>query len=171
MVTRSNAIAAAWAAGRSPHVPSQGNSCSHGRYVPALVVGRELAVVQPVAVCDPVGADHARVADVDHVRVDHVQADPKADEKDEPRKEDVQRQMGDERPDAFSPAPPLPQHPAQEVEQHGVGERHRDADLAPVEEHVRDAEPEEHDQVEMEQAQRPAKVHEGQQEEQAQRYQ
>ena len=139
--------------------------------VPALVVGRELAVVEAVAVRDPVGADHTRVADVDHVRVDHVQPDPEADEEDQSRKEKVDRHVRHELAHALAAAPSLPQHSPHHVEQHGIGERHRHPDLAAVEEHVRDAEGEQHEQVEVEQAQRAAEVHERQEEQQPERYQ
>jgi thiamine monophosphate synthase len=39
--------------------------------------------VELLSVHDLLRADHAGVADVDHVRVGHVQRDPKADQKDD----------------------------------------------------------------------------------------
>ena len=80
------------------------------------VVGE--VVVELFAVGDPVGADDARVADVDRPRVGDVEADPEAD----------QEQRGDQQPGssarpAGSPPPPAqadPERPAEEVEQHRV---------------------------------------------------
>ena len=51
------------------------------RVARAIVLGEVAVQVRPVG--DPVRADHARVADVDHVRVRHVQADPETDQEDQ----------------------------------------------------------------------------------------
>ncbi len=61
--------------------------------VPVFVVGG-VVPVQRLAVGDPLRADHPGVADVDHVGVGHVQADPKAEQEDhadrQPRSGDQQ---------------------------------------------------------------------------------
>ena len=94
--SRSKAIAAAWAA---PHVGSQiavpgedqlerdvGEVVERAVDV-ALEVEpeREAALVERLAVGDPVGADHPGDADVDHVRVDDVERDPPGGQDDAPR--------------------------------------------------------------------------------------
>ena len=75
-------------AGR-PRCRSTAIACSNGHVeqvrqravgVAALDVVGEARPVERVAVDDPVGADHARVADVDHVRVGHVEPDPERDQ-------------------------------------------------------------------------------------------
>ena len=80
-----------------------------------------------------------------------------------------ERHVGHERPGALARPEARPQHPHEQVEQHRVHQRHRRLDLAAVEEHVRDAEAEQHEQVEVQQAKRPPEVDERDQEQQAQR--
>ena len=69
--------------------------------------------------------------------------------------------------------PPRPerreQHAREQVQEHRIRERDRHADLAPVEEVVRDAEPEQDQEIEVQQPERPPRVDEGREEEQAQR--
>ena len=61
-----------------------------------------------LAVDDPVRADHARVADVDHVRVAHVEPEPKAGQEDRGRREQPERP---DRPRRAGPAAPdAPDH-------------------------------------------------------------
>ena len=64
---------------------------------------------------------------------------------------------------------PGDQHPDQEVAEHRIGERDRGGDLGAVEEVQRDPEPEQDEQVEVQQAQRPAGVEERGDEQQAER--
>ena len=121
--------------------------------------------VRRLAVDDPVGADHSRVADVDHVRRLDVQADAKACEKD---------RAGDEHPDR--PDRPRgceaggrsdPRHARDHVQQRRIGERHAREDVAAVEEPERHREREQREQVEVPERERPAEVGQPDQEEQA----
>ena len=138
--------------------------------VAVLVVSRESAAIEPVTRGDPVRPDDARVPDVDHARVRHVQRDAEAHQE-----QDCEREPGDrdQRHEAASARParaePDPQHPHEQVREHGVHERHRDRDLPAVEEEVRRTEGEQREQVEVQHAERPPRVHERQQEEHAQR--
>ena len=136
--------------------------------VAPLDVDREALAVERIAVDDPVGADHARVAHVDHVRVEHVQADAGGEQDHQGHRQPRDRQMRDQ-----ATLPRLRPHSREEnadeqVTEHRVHERHRDADLAPVEEDVRDPEGEQYGQVQVEQPRRPAQVDERKQEQRAQ---
>ena len=137
--------------------------------VALLDVLGEPRAVELVAVHDPVGADHARVADVDHVRVDHVRGRSGTPPAAPARPRARQRHVRHQPPRPLARAEARHQHAHQQVEQHRVDERHRHADLAAVEEHVRGAEGEQHEQVEMQQPERPAQVHEGRRNSSAQR--
>ena len=98
-------IAAAWAAGRSSHFPTRARSArtarrrssSPGRRCRRRRRWASRSRTGP-AVDDPVGADHARVADVDHVRVRHVEPDAEADEEHErdrqPRRAEQAQRLG-----------------------------------------------------------------------------
>ena len=123
--------------------------------------------VDRLAVGDPVGADDAGVADVGRAGVGHVEADP----------EPHQEQCGDEdpghRPDRRQPLPPAakpdPEGAAEEVEQDRVLQRHRDADLAAVEEDVGNAEGQQDEQVEVGDPPPTAPVDQAEQEDRAER--
>jgi hypothetical protein len=134
----------------------------------AVVLG-ERAVVEAVAVGDLVGTDHAGVANVDHVRVDHVECDPEPHEEDHRHHEPGDRHVRHQPLAAIARAEAGEQHAHEEVPEHRVYERHRREDLAAVEVHVRDREADEHEQVEVQQPERPARVHERRQEEQPER--
>ena len=125
--------------------------------VAALHVLAEPGPVEVVAVGDPVGADHARVAHVDHVRVDHVQRHAEAHEQHQADRQPGQRHERDQPAAGARGAASRRQQAHQQVEQHGVDQRNRHADLAPVEEDVRDAEAQQHEQVEVQQPERPAR--------------
>ncbi len=119
---------------------------------------------------DPPGADGARVADVAHLPVREVESDPEADQsQDRDHEEDGGRER-DEPLAGAARAKAGHQHPHQEVCEHRIDERDRGTDLALVEEEVRHAEPaHEHQQVEMEHPERPARVEERRHEQQAER--
>ena len=77
------------------------------------------------------------------------------------------RQTG---PDALTlPAKSDPKRPPQQVQQHGVLQRNRHAYLGPVEEVVRDAESEQHQQVQRRHPPRPPPVEQADQEQRTQR--
>jgi hypothetical protein len=133
------------------------------------VVARVRLAVELVAVGDPVRAHHARLAHVDNARVRHVQRDPEADEEHDRERDRHHREHREQRPRRRAPAHADHQHPHEQVRQHRVDERRRPADLAAREADLRDAEPEQHEQVEVQQPERAPRVHERQQEQQAQR--
>ncbi len=103
---------------------------------------------------DPVGADHARVADVDHVRVRHVEPDAEADEEHE-----RDRQPGDGHEQAQRLGPPAAardeQHAHQQVDEQRIDQRRREADPRRVEERERDGEAEQREQVEVQPREAP----------------
>jgi hypothetical protein len=119
---------------------------------------------------DAVGADHARVADVDHVRVREVEPEPEAGQEDDSHGEIRDR---DQRPQRLGGTEageePEQQHPREQIGEHGIHERHRREDLAAIEEDVRDRERQQHEQVEVQEAKRAAPVHEGHHEREHQR--
>ena len=134
--------------------------------VAGLVVRGEV-VVDRLAVGDPVGADHARVADVDHVRVGHVQGDATGDQHDGHHGEHGDRHR---RPQAraLSSPEPEPERSAEQVEQRRVGERDREPDVALVEEVVGEPEAgDDHQQVEMGEPERAAPVEQPEDEDRA----
>ena len=126
--------------------------------------------VEPLAVDDALGADHACVADIDHVGVGHVQGDAKADQEDEPQR---QPGRGKQQPQRARPLAPVPgarrEHAQQQVDEWRVHERHRFVDLRVVEEGERDRQREQHEQVQVQQPEGPAEVEERREEQQAQR--
>ena len=135
---------------------------------PSLHVVGEALAVELVPVDDAVGPHGPRVAHVDHVRVGHVQADPEGHEEHQRHRQHRHWEVGNEPPLPLARPEACEQHPHQQIEQHRVDQRHRHTDLSPVEEHVRGPEGKQHEQVEVQQPQRPAEVDERQQEEQAQ---
>ena len=121
------------------------------------------------AVRDPLRADHARVADVDHraVRLD-VETDAKPGQEDGCAGEHPVRPEGP-RGSFRLAAKAEPQHPAEEPRQRRIRERHAGEDVAVVEEPQRDGEREQHEQVDVPQPKRPAPVEEPDQEDRAER--
>ena len=130
----------------------------------AVVLDREVPV-GALPVRDPVGADHARVADVDHVRRANVQADPEAGEEDRRRGEHPDRPHGGAARRAVRPRDP--DAAREQPDERRIGERHRREDVAVVEEPERDREREQHEQVDVAQRERPPPVDEPEQEERA----
>ena len=125
--------------------------------------------VELLAVRDSVGPDRARVAHVDHGRVLHVQPDPEGHEQHE-RRPPASASAARARAPPPRPRPePGQQGAHQQVGEQRVHERHRDLDPPLVEVELGDAEAEQHQQVEVDEPQRPARVDEGQQEERRQR--
>ena len=113
--------------------------------------------VRRLAGRDALAADDARVADVDHVRVLDVEADPEAEQ------EDGRAGQQPDRPDRARLRRPAgahaaPDHPSKQVEQRRVDDRHRREDVALVEVPERDAEREQGDQIQVPQRQRSAEV-------------
>ena len=175
--SRSKATDAAWAAGRSSQRPLQGSDLLEGHVggvghgpvgVAVLVVLGEVAV-QPVAVGQPVGADDARVADVDDVGVRDVEPDAKADEEEQPDDQPRRRHEQAQRIAAAAAPQPDPQHAREQVDQQRIGERHRDVDVGVVEEGHADPEGHEHGEVEVAHPQQPAPIDERHDEEQRER--
>ena len=123
---------------------------------------REHPLVEPLAVRDPVGPDDAGDADVDHVRVHDVEHDPRDDEDGDSARQPAHRRHRDQRPRALARAYPGDQHPDQQVPEHGIGERDRRRDLGAVEEEQRRPEADDHEQVQVQQPQRPLRVEERQ---------
>ena len=122
--------------------------------VAVAVVGRERAV-QLAPMGELVRADHARVADVDDVAVDHVQAGREADEE----------QGGDTQPApghhqlqrlgrSGTPTEADPQQAHEQVRQQRRGDRHRHPEVRAVEEEQRAAEADEREQIRVQPAQR-----------------
>ena len=175
--SRSKAMAAAWAAGRSSQRPLHGRTCSNGHVggVGHRAVGVAVLVVlgegapQLVAVGQAVGADDARVADVDDVRVRDVEPDAKADEEEQPDDQPRRRHEQAQRVAAPAAAQPDPQHAPEQVGHERVGERDRDVDVGVVEEGHADPEGHEDREVEVAHAQQPARIDERRDEEQRER--
>ena len=131
-------------------------------------VGREVAVDRLVG-AEVVGADDARVPDVDHVRADDVE--PAADAEQEHGR-DAEHADGDGQAQRRRLTPARPrdrdaEHAREQVDEQRIDERDRDADLGRVEERVGDREREQHREVEVQQPQRRARV--GHREQRAQR--
>ena len=129
-----------------------------------VALDREVAV-GALPVRDPVGADHAGVADVDHVRVGDVEPDP------EPEQEDRGGDQHPDRPDGRAARRPVaqadPDAAREQPREPRVDERHRGEDVAVVEEPERDREREQHQQVEVPQRERPPPVDQAEQEDRA----
>ena len=108
----------------------------------AVVLDREVAV-RALPVRDAVGADHARVADVDHVRGADVQADAKAGD------EDRRRGQHPDGPDRRAARRTIrtrdPEAAHEQPDERRIRERHRREDVAVVEEPERDRERQQHE--------------------------
>ena len=137
--------------------------------VAAVDQGGELAVVDALAVGDPIGADDVGEADVDDLRIDDVHADPEDGQNDRRDREPAHRDHGDQRARTLPRPEPRDQHPHEQIPEDRVDERDRPDDLALVEEELRDREREQDQQVEMQQAEGAPRVEEGQHEEDAER--
>ena len=125
--------------------------------------------VQGCPVQELAGADDARVADVDDVRVGDVEPDPEADEKDDPDGEPV---PGHEQPQRLVRSPPAAREQEQaheQVEEERVHERDGHPEIRVVEEGDRDREPEQHEQIEVQQGGPSPPGDEREHEEEAQR--
>jgi hypothetical protein len=144
----------------------------HVREVVDRAVGVAVDVVvdiERLLVLDAIGAHHARVAHVDHIVRRHVHEDPERHERDEADREPAGASVWDQRiaPDPWTQAGP--EHPHEQVAEHRIDQRHGREHQPLVEEEVRDAEREQHQQVQMEQAERPPQVEEGRHEQHTQR--
>ena len=107
--------------------------------------------VQLVAVQELVGPDHPGVADIDYVRVGHVEPHPKPDQEQDRNRKPRRRDREAERT-AGPPAPESQQQDAAErIEQEGVDERDGKPNRPVVEQRQRDREAEQHQQVELQQ--------------------
>ena len=128
------------------------------------VLDREVAVGVD-AVGDPLGADHPGEADVDHVRVPPVEADP------EPAEEHGRADQQPDRPHGRASRGavllPDPEAAREQPDEARVDERHRGEDVAAVEEPERDRERQHHQQVDRPQREEPPPVDEADQEERA----
>ena len=118
---------------------------------------------------DPVGPDHARVAHVHDHRVGHVQPDPEHHQQHEAHHEPAGARVGHQALPARARPEAGQGEPEQQVAEQRVHERDRHAHVALVEEVLGHAEGEQHEQVEVEQAEGPPRVHERQHEEQRER--
>ncbi len=131
-----------------------------------VVLDREVAV-RALAVHDPVGADDARVADVDHVRVADVQADAKAG--DEHRRRGEHPHRPHRRPARRVIGARDPHATKEQPRERRIREQHRSEDVAVVEVPKGDREREQHDEVDVAHRERAAPVGEPEQEERAER--
>ena len=125
--------------------------------------------VRHLSVHDPLRADDAGEADVDHapLRLD-VEPDAEAGEEDAGGREQPHRPDGGRR--ARRPvAPRNPDAAAEQVDERGIRERRAPEDLALVEEAERDREREQREQVEIAERERPPQVGEADDEERAER--
>src|SRR6266545_1644880 len=121
--------------------------------------------IRRLAVDDPLGADHARITDVDDVRRARVEADAEADREHGRGEEDPRRPGG---PATWcATGDPDVQATREEVGERRVCEGSAREDVAAVEEPQRDAERQHRDQVERAQRERSPPVHESDQEERA----
>ena len=113
------------------------------------------------------GADHARVADVDHVRALDVEPDPEAGEED---RRPQQHPDGPARRTRRAAVPDADPRPAQHhPDQQRIEERHRREDVAVIEEPQRRRRRQEEEQVEIAERERAAPVAEPEQEDGAER--
>ena len=127
-----------------------------------IVGGESVQAPDGLPVGDVVGADHPRIADVDHAGVGDVEGDSKAE----------QERAGEAQPDGRRRRPkplpgaaePHPEHPREEIDERRVGERHADADVGGVEEDRRDAERQQDQQVEVDDPPLAAQVEQAEQE-------
>src|SRR5688500_18324280 len=121
--------------------------------------------VRRLTVDDAVGADHTRVADVDHGGALDVQPDAKAGEEDRARDQHPDRPGRTGGLESSSGADPG--HARDHVEKRRVRERDAREDVASVEEPERDREREQREQIEVPQRERTTEVGEPDEEEQA----
>ena len=136
--------------------------------VAGLVVVGEVAVDR-LLVRDPVGADHSRVAHVDHVGVSDVEGDSPSDQQDGGDRQDRDRQRRPQ-PDATSPPEAEPQRAGREIEQRWIREGDGDPDVPAVEEVLREAEARHHhQQVQVGEPEGPAPVEQPEDEDRAER--
>jgi hypothetical protein len=112
--------------------------------------------VERLSVQQLVGTDHAGVADVDHVRVGDVQPDTEADQEDHSDRKPRDRDEQPQRLARTSASERQQQHPCEQVEQERIHERYREPDLSVVEQRQRDREPQQHQQIEVQQRWTPA---------------
>ena len=96
--------------------------------------GKPLYSALPVK--QAVAADHARVPDVDHVPVRHVQDDAKAEQEHEPEQQPVRAESQSDRRRSLRPERD-PQHPRQQICEQRIRRRNRDVEVARAEERVR----------------------------------
>ena len=96
-----------------------------------IVLDREVTV-RALPVCDAVGTDDARIADVDHIRCANVQADAKAGDEDRRRGQHPDRP--DRRTSRRSVRPRDPHAAHEQPDEWRIRERHRREDVAAVEE-------------------------------------
>ncbi len=127
-----------------------------------VALGREV-VVRRLPRRDPLRSDHAGVADVDHVRVAHVETDP------EPHQEDGHGGEQPHRPHRGlrrrrPTTPPDPGHAAEQIDERRVDERHAREHVALVEVPERHREREQDEQVEVAQREGAPEVGEPDQE-------
>jgi hypothetical protein len=111
---------------------------------------------------------HAGDPDVDDVGVDDVEGDARAGQRHGRDHHPAEGNPWDQRAIALPREESGPQHPREDVEQHRIREHDGGGDVGAVVKEERDAEPQQHEQVEVQEAKRPAWVEEGDQEEQAQ---
>ena len=141
-------------------------AASAGPHAFRLALDREVPP-RRLAVRDALRADHAGVADVDHVRRLHVQPDAKAAEEDRGGEQDPRRPDRARRRAAPGHADP---HAAQhDPDERGIEERHGGEHVAVVEVPERRRRREQHHEIEVAQRERPAQVGEPDQEHEAER--
>ena len=112
--------------------------------------------VERLAMQNLVGPDYAGIADVDHVRVDDVQADPEPDQEDHADRQPRDRHEQPERPARPPAAEPEQQHPHEQIQHERVDRRRGEPDLRVVEQRERDRQAEQREQVDVEQRPRTA---------------
>ena len=155
-------------ASQRPFVWMRSRTCPSASFGPH---GSRLAALRHVpvrrlAVEDPARADDTREPDVDHAaRRLEVEPDTKPEEEDGRSRKHPRRPDGRERRTA--PAEPDPQSARKQVRENGVDERDAPEDLSAIEEGERGREPEERDEVEVPNRERPAQVGEPDQEDEA----
>ena len=116
-----------------------------------------------------VGADHAGVADVDHIRVGDVQANPETDQEDHTDRQPPGRDQDPQRLPRPAASERQQQHSDHQVAHERIHQRHRQSKVRLVEERQRNREAQEHQQVEVQQGRTPAPGQERQHEQEAHR--
>ena len=137
-----------------------------------VVVG-EGVVVDRLGVGDLVGADHARVADVDDARVGEVAGEAEGDQGDDRHRHRPDRQARSQALAGRAVEPVAaeadPEHADQQVDEQRIDDRDRGADLGGVEERLADPEREQDEQVEVDPLAPAPEVPEAEQEDERQR--